>query len=447
MEANKLSRRDELEAHFRKYPDVPREVIVKEDVLRNGVDFTEAALELGEGHHTKTYHLFTTDQAPHDKDYQARARRIPESIEIWGGPYDLRQFTTIRSRMTPGSAYLVDAVDGKMTLCERAGDANVPLALIRDYPPTPNYYAKSFEDGTPYRNVVQLVHGNRGEPRIVAMLVCQHWGPRNECRFCDINHNVRLRKQRGDLKMSRLYQDPKQAAEVMKEVVFGEDWGVARPNFFLLTGGTVIKRFHGFDEEEFYSQYVTAVNESLGDAWRMDCDLQTHPKPKEVCRRWYEAGVRFHEPNYEVWDERLFGIVCPGKAKVIGRENWIKLTLEEVEVFGVGNVIPGFVAGIEMARPWGFATVDEAIKSNLEAFEFLMSHGVIPRPLSCCVESQSAVGGQPQLPLDYYIRLDVAWYETWKKYRLPQDMGGRGMRAFGTGRNIYPNNASRDMGT
>ena len=446
MEEKIVTRREELETYFNKYPDVPREVIIKEDVLRNGLDFTEAALKAGEGRHTKTYHLFTTDQAATDQAYQERAIKIPEKIEIWGGLYDLRQYTSIRARLTPDSPYVVDAVDGVLMLCERGKSVHVPLALIREYPPRPKYYAKSFEDGTPYSNVVQLVHGNRGQPRIVAMLVCHHWGPHQECKFCDINQNVKLRKQRGSLKVPKSYQDPKQAGEVMKEVVLGENWGPGKPNYYLLTGGTIAGKFEGMSEEDFYMQYVEAVNESLGDIWRMDCDLQTQPKPKKVCQRWYEAGVKFHEPNYEVWDKRLFGIICPGKDRVVGRDEWIRLTIEEVDVFGVGNVIPGFVAGVEMARPWGFETVDEAIESNRDGFEFFMSHGVIPRPLSWCVEAGSALRGHPQLPLDYYVRLDMVWYETWKKYRLPQDMGGRGIRAFGTGRNVYPNNASRDMG-
>ena len=28
--------------------------------------------------------------------------------------------------------------------------------------------------------------------------------------------------------------------------------------------------------------------------------------------------------NYEVWDKDLFGIICPGKQRVIGWDNWMK---------------------------------------------------------------------------------------------------------------------------
>ena len=51
------------------------------------------------------------------------------------------------------------------------------------------------------------------------------------------------------------------------------------------------------------------------------------------------------------------GTIAPGKYRYIatdqwsGRDEWIRRLLGQVEVFGVGNVAPGFVAGVEMAQP------------------------------------------------------------------------------------------------
>ena len=39
----------------------------------------------------------------------------------------------------------------------------------------------------------------------------------------------------------------------------------------------------------------------------------------------------------------------------------------------MGKVQPSFVSGVEMARPHGFKTVDEAVKSTTSGFEYLMS--------------------------------------------------------------------------
>ena len=153
------------------------------------------------------------------------------------------------------------------------------------------------------------------------------------------------------------------------------------------------------------------------------------------------AGVDIHICNFEVWDKRLFKIICPGKERFVGRDEWFRRLVESVEVFGEGNVHPGFVAGVEMAQPWGFKTIDEAVASTTEGFEFLMSHGVVPRPITWCIEPLSALGGHPMIPLEYYIRIAKAWYETRKKYGVP--VHGHGPMETGRGR--YPNNAYCDM--
>ena len=38
---------DELESYFKNYPDLPREVVLKHDLLRDGHWFTDAALGVG----------------------------------------------------------------------------------------------------------------------------------------------------------------------------------------------------------------------------------------------------------------------------------------------------------------------------------------------------------------------------------------------------------------
>lgn len=45
----------QLESYFQKYPDVNKEVIIKEDLLRLGVSFTDKALEESSNYATKSY--------------------------------------------------------------------------------------------------------------------------------------------------------------------------------------------------------------------------------------------------------------------------------------------------------------------------------------------------------------------------------------------------------
>jgi hypothetical protein len=72
-----------------------------------------------------------------------------------------------------------------------------------------------------------------------------------------------------------------------------------------------------------------------------------------------KQGMDGHHANMEVWDQRLFEWINPGKARRIGHAEWIKRMLDSVNILGEGDVRPNFVGGIEMAKPYGFATIDE----------------------------------------------------------------------------------------
>ena len=65
---------DELESYFKAYPDLPREVVLKHDLLRDGHWFTDAALELASDALVKSYRLFSYDLMPM-KDMQRKEHR------------------------------------------------------------------------------------------------------------------------------------------------------------------------------------------------------------------------------------------------------------------------------------------------------------------------------------------------------------------------------------
>jgi hypothetical protein len=53
-----------LESYFTKYSDMPREVILKQDLLRIGHWFTDSALEAASQSLVKSYRLFSYDLMP-----------------------------------------------------------------------------------------------------------------------------------------------------------------------------------------------------------------------------------------------------------------------------------------------------------------------------------------------------------------------------------------------
>ena len=428
----RVTRMEQLERLFKKYSDVPKEVVVKEDMLREGFHFTAAALNFDPKR--KTYHLFSWDQSTIEEigtiDSKAPVK-LPDTIDVDGGIYGLRRIR-MRPRICVKSPYLIDVTEGKLAILDR--ETRTSIADIRPFHPDPLYFSKVFPDGTPYLEVAPP------DLNIIVFRQCQYWGPNEECKFCDINRNASSKKQLGQVKTTAP-KKPDQVAEVVEEILLREPWSPdRRPLYVHLNGGTVTGKLGGLTEQEFYGNFVVAIKEKIGNRWPIG--LQTVPWTVEQEKRGFLQGVNQRKSNFEVWDKRLFEIISPGKAAMIGYDEWIKRVLDQVDVFGEGNVQPGFVAGVEMAQPWGFKTVEEAVRSTTEGLEFLMSHGVTPRPISWCVEGLSDLAGQTPPPTDYFIQLDRNWFEIFRKYRLPELSGFR----LGPGRNEYMNSAAFDMG-
>ncbi len=153
-------------------------------------------------------------------------------------------------------------------------------------------------------------------------------------------------------------------------------------------------------------------------------------------QRYKDYGITIYHPNYEVWDKRLFEIISPGKERYVGREEWHRRIFDAAEVFGARFVIPNFVAGVEMAKPFGFATIDEAIASTTEGLDYFMSRGITPRFTTWCPEPTTPLGrDNPNgAPLEYHIRLLEAYRETLEQHGLKPPPGlrhrGRGQRGL-----------------
>src|SRR6185312_13839058 len=179
----------------------------------------------------------------------------------------------------------------------------------------------------------------------------------------------------------------------------------------------------GKNEVEFYSQYVEAIENKFPGRWISK--VVTQAWPVEDVKRLKAAGAQIYHPNYEVWDPDLFPKICPGKTRYIGRDEWIRRIVDAAEVFGPANVIPNFVGGVEMAQPYGYTEVEDAIRSTTEGLDFFMSKGITPRFTTWCPEPMTPLGdANPEgAPLEYHLRLLETYRETLNKYRLAPPPG------------------------
>ena len=398
------------------YGDLPPEAILKEDLLRTGIAFDNDALRYCADFKTKSYFIFSFDMVPISEMENAANLRAPEEIQFLGGDHGYRR-TTVSVRVNPHSPYRGEVRDGH--LCLMLGDrklADVELLGV------PEYYQRTLENGQPVHEVAPTIEWGY----LVYLTVyrkCQYFGFKEECRFCDINENYRQQVEAG-----RPYRTVKPVEEVLEALsIIAETSSAAKA--YTLTGGSITRTLKGQTEADFYAAYAKVIEEKFPGRWIGKVVAQALPEDEQ--KKFKDAGIQVYHPNYEVWDERLFEILCPGKTSYVGRDEWHRRIIAARDIFGAENVIPNFVAGIEMSKPHGFTDPAEAVASTAEGLDWFMSQGVSPRftvwcpePLSPLVMEREAAGEvQGPAPLEYHVGLLRAWRDTHRKHGLPVPPG------------------------
>jgi hypothetical protein len=399
-----------VESLIARYPEIPAEAVLKEDLLRTGIAFDESALtdNLEGDVKPKSYFIFSFDQKPLAQLGEAKLRRPPEEIALTGGPHELRR-TIVSVRVNPDSPYRI-ARDhsGALRLSLEARDvAGVEL------PPMPEYYRHTLANGKTVMETAPTIEWGY-LIYLTVLRLCQYFGAHEECQFCDINHNWRQHKREG-----RPYTGVKPVEDVLEALAIIDRYDTAKASHaYTLTGGSVTSTVDGLREADFYGRYAQAIEERFPGRWIGKVVAQALPKAE--AQRFKDHGITIYHPNYEVWDKRLFTIISPGKERYVGREEWHRRIFDAAEIFGARHVIPNFVAGVELAKPFGFETIDEAIASTVEGLDYFMSRGITPRFTTWCPEPTTPLGrdNPDGAPLEYHVRLLGAYRDALGRHGL-----------------------------
>ena len=404
-----------------RFPGVPPEAVLKEDLLRTGMAFAEAALSdnLDGGVKPKSYFIFSFDQKPLAQLGAAARRRPPEEIALTGGRYELRR-TIVSVRVNPDSPYLIGRDDaGELRMSLEGSD----LASV-ELPPMPEYYRHTLANGKTVMETAPTIEWGY-LIYLTVLRLCQYFGAKEECGFCDINHNWRQHR-----KLGRPYTGVKPVEDVLEALALIHRYDTARASkAYTLTGGSITSTVEGLAEADFYGRYARAIEERFPGRWIGKVVAQALPRAD--VQRYKDYGIAIYHPNYEVWDKRLFSIVSPGKQRYVGREEWHRRIFDAAEIFGPRYVIPNFVAGVEMARPFGFHTVEEAITSTREGLDYFMSRGIAPRFTTWCPEPTTPLGrdNPDGAPLEYHVRLLETYRDALETHGLepPPGYGAAGV--------------------
>ncbi|MBI4331752.1 MAG: hypothetical protein HY673_10775 [Chloroflexi bacterium] len=384
-----------IEHCSRAFPDVPLPILIKTEVLRRGIHFSpEALVALKEvDSPSKGFLIFSRDHGT----FTSSRERIPHDFILEDG-------TLVDVRVNGASPYYIHHRENDFYFADESG----PLGKV-GFPPSPPWLRNHLEDGTVYQAIAVPI----GADKVFCTLYhyCEYWKSGQQCLFCDISSFLQVKKRREKGVITR--PRPEQVAEVL-----GTAFQQAGYRHLAISGGTVLTRVRGKDEVGFFSDYLDAMREAFGGLW-WSAYLQIGARPVEELKRLKETGIPALQMNMEVWDRNLFKIICPGKEQVVGWEEWQKRMFEAVDLFGWGRIYSNFVAGVEMAQPFGFKTAREAVKSTLKGFEHLMSHGVLPRKDYWAQAEGSTLRDQDPPPLEYFIELEQGYLDLRLKYDFP----------------------------
>ncbi|MCP5464300.1 MAG: radical SAM protein [Deltaproteobacteria bacterium] len=412
------------------FADLPPEAIIKTVALRSGLRFSKQALDGFAKQKAKSYFIFSFDHVTQDELSEQERHAVPEEIALTGGPWELKR-TIVSVRVDPKSPLLIDVDDHGAPVLKIDDQLFAQVATQK----IPDYYDCQLENGKPVSDITPTIEWGY-LIYITAFRLCQYWGKKEECQFCDINENYRQQKKQ------RSYtgvKDPEQVVESLR--LIEQSTNGSETMAYTVTGGSITTELNGLKECEFYARYAAAIESAFPGRWIGKAVVQALPLPE--VQELKKSGYTIYHPNYEVWEKKLFEKICPGKESYVGWQEWMDRIVASAEVFGPENVIPNFVAGVEMAKPYGYQNVDEAIASTQSGLEYFMSKGISPRFTLWCPEPLTVLGKDNSAPpLEYFLKLLRVYRDTHSKYNLPVPPG---YGPAGAGKAVFSVSAFMDV--
>jgi len=381
------------------YPDVSPFVILKIDVQRRGVVYTEKAIAQVDPrrHLTQVRGIFSVDGEKNTS--------LPVSLL-------LRDGTTIcvaPNAPGPHTPYQVDFREGRLVLVDGEDVLEEVEFFLR-----PDFYDQVTRRGTPMWQVAAMVRPQRIDFNPYGN--CHFWDDGKGCRYCNVTAVYRKASRESG---RSLKVHPEDVFDTISEAIKQP----GRFAYIVLTGGSIPGADNRFSEEvDVYIETLQALGRAFSTP-RFPSQLIASAFPTDELERLYnQTGLSSYTTDLEVLDEQKFAWICPGKHERVGYREWKQRLIRAVDIFGRGNVNTGFVAGAELAKPYGFATEEDALAATLATAEELASFGVETAQTVWRPSQGSAFHSQNSPSLEFHVRLARELYGLHQRYGLRSDM-------------------------
>ena len=385
-----LSRKQVLDL----YPEISPLVILKADVQRRTVRYTDRAIAAvdPEIHQVQGRWIYTEKH-----DLSPESLLLRDGTSILTAPLE-----------TAENPYIVDVSDGRKVLIDQG-----EIVEEVEYWPKPDFYNQVTSSGKPMWHVA---HARPQRLEFNPYSNCKFWDNGKGCKFCGIAATYTKGKRESSKPLNLDLRDISETTrEALKQK--GRFTGV------FLTGGSIPQGENVFDDEvDLYIDVLQAIGENFKTKKFPSQLLGSAFSEKQLERLYFKTGILSYTSDLEVLSEEKFNWICPGKADWLGYKEWKQRIIRAVGIFGKGFVSAGLVGGVELAKPYGFASEEEALKVTLDEAEDLAQQGV---SVVACVwfpYAGTVFHKQKQPSLRYYIELAQGLQNLRKQYGLAIEM-------------------------
>jgi hypothetical protein len=378
------------------FPTIPRSIVIKSDVLREGIRHTADLEEAGAS--SFPHSLIWNPQHSWNPQQGTQSHKL---ITIpW--KLDLPDGTPIVVRFSDNGPYEIHKANGGYALF-RDGE---PVESV-SFEPKTEWLFRSTSNGALMTSV--LLSWTREALLGCALRYCEYTKTGDQCVYCCLDGNLKEYKRHGieyDLVVK-----PENAAETYRAAY--EEVGRIRNVDF--TGGSLVNMAKESDRYIALYSALSRVREEMR-AQTEFCACLTPPCDIETVRRLKDAGIDFIGPNMDCWEESLWPVIVPGKHKYVGREAWLDSMLGCLEVFGKGHVYTVLVVGPEMVSPLGFRHPEQGVESWRQCFEWFLSHGIVPDTSQWQVEVGSPWERETPPPTEYFLEIGLLRHQLMEQY-------------------------------
>ncbi len=286
---------------------------LKAELLVEGIQATSNALEeVGKKYKEQNHGLFGWDFEDHV------GMVLPDDFTLPDG-------TVVQFRKNSRSPYRVILEEGNLVLT-RGEETLCKVEWI----PRPTYYEMRTANNHRMVKVGQI--GGEDCLFFCYQNYCSFFSRHEQCLFC----NLVSTSKTYDSVLTR--KDTEDIGEVAK-AAFSE----GRVKHVLLTGGC----FNHQKEIELVTDILKSIRDHTGFDRVSGTILPSPAKGTEEIKRYHDSGIKAIGFSMEIWDERLYQAICPGKSSGTSHGEFVQSIESAVRVFGEGNVYGVFVMGLE----------------------------------------------------------------------------------------------------